>query len=99
VEQRLREKARTVAPYRWDAECLTPSGDLSLPLAVRDNIGRLRYDERQVLKRLWAEWKAGSFQLEAGAAQAQAAHEQQEQSNVAAKLETVATAVNNGRFR
>jgi len=101
MENRLREKARQVAPYKWDMECLTPTppGDASLSREARAEVGRVRYEERQVLKLLRAEWEAGSFHLEAGAAEAQAAHEQQEQGKVTTKLETVATALNGIRLR
>ncbi len=99
LEERLREKARQVAPYKWDDLCLTPIGDHSLPQSVRDDIGRLRYDERQVLKRLRKEWEAGRFSLNPVVAQEQTEYEQQEKSHLTQKIHTMATATNGSRLR
>jgi hypothetical protein len=65
----------------------------------RESIGRLRYDERQILKKLRDEWEQGNFILDPEATEQEQRYQESQQTKLAVKLEAVAEAVNGNKFR
>ncbi len=64
LEERLREAARHVAPHLWQDQCRTSIAPLSEELVTRENVGRLRYEEKKVLEHLYTLWGNGEFEID-----------------------------------
>ncbi len=99
LQERLCAIAQQTPPHLWEERCLTPTGDKSLPLKERDNIGRLRWREREVLKTLRTAWQNGEFALTPEADAQERAYRGEEQTKLNATLNAVATAVNGVRHQ
>ena len=97
LEARLRESAMHDPPHLWEERCLTPIAPMTLPEKQRKDIGRLRYDERQVLKKLNEEYVRGEFSLDPEAEEQEREHQAKHLSDLNVKMEAVAEAVNGSR--
>jgi len=97
LEERLRGQARSTPPYLWETQCMTPLGDHTLPVKERDDISRLRYDERKFLRRLHEEWEQGTFLLDASAAEQERQYQEEQQRQFTTQVEVMASAVNGMR--
>jgi len=97
LEMRLREQVAHVPPHLWDEQCLTLVAPPSLSQKERADVGRLRYDERKVLKKLNEEWQCGEFQLDPEAEEQEREHQAKHLSDLNVKMEAVAEAVNGSR--
>ncbi len=98
LEARLRESALHVPPHLWEKHCLTPTPPMSSPEKERKDVGRLRYDEKQFLKMLHAEYQRGEFVLDPNATEQERQYQESQQTALAATLESVADAVNGNRI-
>src|SRR6266700_2889203 len=97
LEMRLREQVAHVPPHLWDEQCLTLVAPPSLSQKERADVGRLRYDERKVLKKLNEEYVRGEFQLDPEVEEQEREHQAKHLSDLNVKMEAVAEAVNGSR--
>jgi hypothetical protein len=93
VERRLWEKVRHIAPHLWNDVCRTPIADMSVEKVKRENVGRLRYEEKLILERFLEEYDRGDFEIDAEAEEAERLYRENQRATLNGTVEAVAVAL------